>query len=72
MKITVDIKESEKELFLALMRDHDFDFKVEEEFEVPQWQVEESQKRLRNYKKNPNEVIPIEGVLDEMKNAKEK
>ncbi|MFT5512949.1 MAG: hypothetical protein ACI8SE_001348 [Bacteroidia bacterium] len=70
MKAIVVVKDEQKELFLALMKDNNFDFEVEEDLEVPEWQIDESRKRLKDFKKNPSIAIPIEDALNNIRNGR--
>ena len=48
MKVIVDIKEDQKDLFLALMKENNIHYEVEEDFEIPKWQMEEEKVAVCN------------------------
>jgi hypothetical protein len=68
MRITLNIDEEQKELVFNLLNSNNVNFEVEEDFEVPEWQMEESKKRMKEYKKSPAIAIPMEGVLNNLRN----
>lgn len=53
MKITLKIEESKIELFMRLIKGLEFVELVKDESDIPLWQQEEIDKRLKDLEQNP-------------------
>ena len=64
MKIIVDVKEERIHDIKVLLEKNNFDFEItddlgnDEDFEIPQWQKDESEKRWNEFEKDPEIAIP--------------
>jgi hypothetical protein len=67
MKVIVDIKEDQKDLFLALMKENNIHYEVEEDFEIPKWQMEEVSKRINDFQENPRIAVPVDEVMQNLR-----
>ncbi len=63
MKVIVDISDEQRDLFLALMKENNFEFEVDEDVDVPQWQIDEVLKRKKEADADPSILI----TLDQLK-----
>lgn len=63
MKITLDIKDSKFNTFLAFIKTLDY-VSVSERNEIHDWQIEEVNRRLETLKKHPEKAIDIENTLN--------
>lgn len=62
MKITLNINEDQKDLVFNLLNSNNLDFEVEEDFDIPQWQLDETRKRVIESEKNPEIMVTWEEV----------
>lgn len=59
-KLTINVTEERMEELLKLLQENDFDWISEnsDDFEVPQWQIDEVERRSVEAKKKPEILIP--------------
>lgn len=64
MKVIVDVSEERIRDIKMLLEKNNFDFEIsdeinsDEDFEIPQWQKDESEKRWKEFEKSPEIAIP--------------
>lgn len=63
MKVIVDIKEHQKDFILAWIKENNLNYKIEEDFDVPTWHIEEVETRKKQADVDPTVLI----TLDELK-----
>lgn len=66
MKITLDIKESQFDTFLAFIKTLDYVSLPKDEISIPQWQKEEVNRRLENLKSYPENSIDFGQMLNDI------
>lgn len=64
MKVVVNISNEQKDLFLSFMKENNFVFEIEEDLEIPQWQIDEVRNRRDQLVENPDMGIALD-VLKE-------
>jgi hypothetical protein len=64
MKITLEIKDSRFSTFLAFIKTLDY-VSVSKD-EIPAWQIKESEKRLKNFKKNPEQALDFDATMSDI------
>lgn len=60
-KLLFLVKSSEKEI-----KNKEYKVVDEEELELPNWQLNEIDNRLEDYKKNPNQTLDFNDVMDDI------
>jgi len=65
MKITLDIQENRFNTFLNFIKTLDY-VSVKKEDVIPQWQMDEVEKRLENHKKNPDLAMDFDTAMDDI------
>lgn len=64
MKITLDIKDNRFSTFLAFIKTLDYVSVPKDD--VPAWQMKEAEKRLKSYKKNPEQALDFDSAMDDI------
>jgi len=65
MKVTLDIQDSRFNTFLAFIKTLDY-VSVKIDDVIPQWQMDEVEKRLQDHKKNPELAMDFETAMDDI------
>lgn len=66
MKITLKIEESKIELFMRLIKGLEFVELVKDESDIPLWQQEEIDKRLKDLEQNPESAIDFNQMVKDI------
>lgn len=63
-QITINVKDERMEQLLKLLKENNFDWISDstEEFEIPQWQIDEVERRSAEAERHPELLIPWEEV----------
>ena len=63
--ITINVQDERVDQLLKLLDEHDFDWKSQNE--IPQWQIDEVEKRSKDAVNNPEIMKPWEEVKNRLK-----
>ena len=64
-QITINVKEERVEQLVKLLEENDFDWKSQNE--IPQWQIDEVEKRSKEASKNSEILKPWDEVKNRLK-----
>ncbi len=62
MQITIDVKDKRYPTFLAFLKTLDY-VSVKEENDIPQWQIDEVNQRIKSLEKHPEKAIDFDVML---------
>ena len=65
MKITLDIKDSRFNTFLAFIKTLDY-VSVSKEQDIPNWHKDIIDQRLASYKENPDQTLDFDQAMDDI------
>lgn len=65
MKVTLDIQDSRFNTFLEFIKTLDY-VSVKKEDTIPQWQMDEVEKRLQDHKNNPDLAMDFDTAMDDI------
>jgi hypothetical protein len=65
MKVTLDIQDNKFNTFLEFIKTLDY-VSVKKDDVIPQWQMNEVEKRLQDHKKNPERAMDFGAAMDDV------
>jgi hypothetical protein len=65
MKVTLDIQDNKFKTFLEFIKTLDY-VSVKKDDVIPQWQMNEVEKRLQDHKKNPERAMDFDAAMDDI------
>jgi hypothetical protein len=65
MKVTLDIQDNKFNTFLEFIKTLDY-VSVKKDDVIPQWQMNEVEKRLQDHKKNPERAMDFDAAMDDI------
>lgn len=60
MKVIIDLDEDKRELVINFLQENDLNFEFEHDFDIPQWQIDEVEKRRKDSLANPDTLLTLE------------
>ncbi len=65
MKITIEVKDGQFDVFLAFIKTLDY-VTVSSEMYIPQWQIDEVNERMVELEKNPEKAIDFDKAISDI------
>jgi hypothetical protein len=60
MKVIIDLDDDKREFVIKFLKKNDLAFEFEYDFDVPQWQIDEVEKRRKDSLANPATLLTLE------------